>query len=327
MKRREFIAVLGGVAAWVSAGIATAQDWPTRPVTLVVPYAAGSASDIAARSLAPRLSEVLGQQVIIEDIGGAGGMTASARVAKAAPDFYQFVIGNAGTHAQNQTLYKHPMYNAATDFAPVVLIATNSYVLIVNKGFPANNLKEFVAYAQTNRAKMQYGSAGTGSGIHLACVLLNAAIGVDVTHVPYRGSPAAVQDLIGGRIDYLCPIIASAVPLIKSGTVRALAVLSKDRSPILPGVASAHEQGLIDFTVDGWWAFFMPKGTPTAIVQKLHDATVATIDTPSVQERMKQIGADLVAPERRSPEYLQKFVESEIEKWASPIKASGVSTE
>jgi tripartite-type tricarboxylate transporter receptor subunit TctC len=327
MKRRAFIAALGGAAASVSAGIATAEDWPTRPVTLVVPYAAGSASDIAARSLAPRLSEVLGQQVIIEDIGGAGGMTASARVAKAAPDFYQFVIGNAGSHAQNQTLYKHPMYNAATDFAPVGLIATNSYALIVNKGFPANNLREFVAYAKANQAKMQYGSAGAGSGIHLACVLLNAAIGVDVTHIPYRGSPAAVQDLIGGRIDYLCPIIGSVVPLIESGTVRALAVLSKDRSAILPDVASAHEQGLTDFTVDGWWAFFMPKGTPAAIVQKLHDATVVTMDTPSVQERMKQIGADLVASERRSPEYLQKFVESEIEKWAAPIKASGVSTE
>lgn len=327
MNRRAFIAGLGGAAAWVSAGIATAEDWPTRPVTLVVPYAAGSASDIAARSLAPRLSEVLGQQVIIEDIGGAGGMTASARVAKAAPDFYQFVIGNAGTHAQNQTLYKHPLYNAATDFAPVVLIATNSYALIVNKGFPANNLREFVAYAKANQAKMQYGSAGTGSGIHLACVLLNAAIGVDVTHIPYRGSPAAVQDLIGGRIDYLCPIIASVVPLIESETVRALAVLSKDRSAILPDVASAREQGLTDFTVDGWWAFFMPKGTPAAIVQKLHDATVATMDSPSVQERMKQIGADLVASERRSPEYLQKFVENEIEKWSAPIKASGVSTE
>lgn len=327
MNRRAFIAGLGGAAAWVSAGIATAEDWPTRPVTLVVPYAAGSASDIAARSLAPRLSEVLGQQVIIEDIGGAGGMTASARVAKAAPDFYQFVIGSAGTHAQNQTLYKHPLYNAATDFAPVVLIATNSYALIVNKGFPANNLREFVAYAKANQAKMQYGSAGTGSGIHLACVLLNAAIGVDVTHIPYRGSPAAVQDLIGGRIDYLCPIIASVVPLIASETVRALAVLSKDRSAILPDVASAYEQGLTDFTVDGWWAFFMPKGTPAAIVQKLHDATVATMDSPSVQERMKQIGADLVASERRSPEYLQKFVENEIEKWSAPIKASGVSTE
>ena len=319
--------VVSFFATWLMAGLAAAQDWPTKPVTLVVPYAAGSASDIAARSLAPRLSEVLGQQVIIEDVGGAGGMTAAARVARAAPDFYQFVLGNAGTHAQNQTLFKKPLYNAAVDFAPVILIATNSYVLIVNRDFPGNDLQQFIAYAKANEAKMQYGSAGAGSGIHLACMLLNAAIGVDVTHVPYRGSPAAVQDLIGGRIDYLCPVIASAVPLIESGTVKALAVLSGARSQVLPEIASATEQGLKDFTVDGWWAFFMPKGTPPTIIQKLHDATVATIDTPSVQERMKQIGADLVAPELRSPEYLQKFVESEIERWALPIKASGIAME
>lgn len=316
------------IAALVaSAPAAMAQDWPTRPVTMVVPYAAGSPSDVFARVLAPRLSELLGRPVLIENIAGAGGMTGSARVAKAAPDFHQFVLGNTGTHAQNQTLYKQPLYNAANDFAPVALIATGAYVLIARNDLPAANLQGFVRYAKANQAKMQYGSAGAGSGVHLACVLLNAAIGVDVTHVPYRGSPAALQDLIGGRIDYMCTVDASALPHIESKTVKAIAVLAKSGSPILPNVASAHAQGLTDFGVDVWWAFFSPKGTPATIVQKLHDATVATMDTPSVQQRLKEIGADLVTPERRSPDYLKTFVESEIEKWAGPVKASGLSIE
>jgi tripartite-type tricarboxylate transporter receptor subunit TctC len=171
---------------------------------------------------------------------------------------------------------------------------------------------------------MHFGSAGVGSGIHLACVLLNSAIGVNVTHVPYRGSPAAIQDLIAGRIDYMCPVDASAVPYVESKAVKAIAVLGTKGSAILPNVASANAQGLPDFAVEGWWAFFLPKGAPAAIVQKLHDATVAMMNTPSVQARLKTIGADIVTPERRSQEYLKKFVESEIEKWAGPVKASGV---
>jgi tripartite-type tricarboxylate transporter receptor subunit TctC len=317
---RLIAAIMALVGACASAA---AQEWPTRPVTLVVPYAAGSATDIVARTIAPRLSELLGQPVIIENIAGAGGMTASARVARAAPDFHQFVLGNLGTHAQNQTLYKKPLYNAAVDFAPVALIATNSFALIARNDLPAHDLQEFIAYAKANQANMQYGSAGAGSGLHLACVLLNAAIGVNTTHVPYRGSPAAMQDLIPGRIDYLCPVVGSVIAQIESKTVKALAVLTKSRSPILPGVASAHEQGLADFDVSGWWALFLPKGAPAAIIQKLHDATVAMMSTPSVQVRMKDIGADLVPPERSSPQYLQGLVESEIQKWAAPIKSVG----
>lgn len=294
---------------------------------MVAPGTPGSPSDVLARLLAPRLSELLGQPVLVENIGGAGGMTGAARVARAAPDFHQFMLGNAGTHAQNQTLYKHPLYNAATDFAPVTLIATGAYVLIARKDLPPNNLPEFIQYARANQATMQYGSSGAGSGVHLACVLLNAAVGIEVTHVPYRGSPAAIQDLLGGRIDYVCTVDATALAHIESGSVKAIAVLTKDGSPILPNVASAHAQGLADFGVDAWWAFFLPKGAPAAVIEKLHDATVATMNTPSVQQRLKDIGANLVAPDRRSPEYLKKFVESEIEKWAGPVRASGVLIE
>jgi len=263
--------------------------------------------------------------VIIENVGGAGGMTGASRVARAAPDGYQFVLGTAGTHAQNQTLYKNALYNAAADFAPVALIVEQPMVLVARKDLRADNLREFIAYAEANRAKMQFGSAGTGAASHLACVLLNAAIGINVTHIPYRGSGPAMQDLIAGRIDYQCTTSTNSIPQIEGGLVKALAILSRDRSPMLPALASAEEQGLADFEAGTWDAFFLPKGTPAAIVRKLHDATVATMETPWVQERLKELGTSVPSPERRSPQYLQMFVESEIEKWAGPIKGSGVS--
>src|SRR5713101_1985250 len=173
------------VGALVPIAPALAQDWPTRPVTMIVPFAAGGPADTVGRILAPRLSELLGQQVIVENVGGAGGMTGSDRVAKAAPDGYQFVLGNLGTHAQNQSLYKKPMYNALADFAPVALVTDQSLVLVARKDFPADTLPEFIAYAKANQSKLQYGSAGVGGSNHLACLLLNAAIGIQVTHVPY----------------------------------------------------------------------------------------------------------------------------------------------
>jgi tripartite-type tricarboxylate transporter receptor subunit TctC len=322
----EVIAIALALGALTPA-FAAAQDWPTRPLTMIVPLAAGSGIDVLGRILAPRLSEILGQQVIVENVSGAGGMTGASRVARAVPDGYQFLLGGTGTHAQNQTLYKHQLYNAATDFAPVALVAEQPIVLIARNEIPANNLKEFIAYAKANQGKMQYGSAGAGSAAHLACVLLNAAIGVDVTHIPYRGGGPAMQDLIAGRIDYQCPLIAIAIQQIEGKTVKPITILSRNRSPSLPDLASAHEQGLINFDASNWSGFFLPRDTPKAIVQKLHDATVASMNTPVVQARLKEIGADLVTPERTSPAYLQRFVESEIEKWAAPIKASGVTGE
>ena len=306
-------------------GPALSQDWPARTVTMVVPFAAGGPADTVGRILAPGLSELLGQQVVIENVGGSGGMAGSYRVARAAPDGYQFALGNVGTHAANQTFYKNPLYNAATDFAPVMLIAQTPLVLLARKNLPADNLSEFVTYAKANQATMQYGSGGAGSASHLACVLLNAAIGINVTHVPYRGAAPAIQDLIAGRIDYQCPDTPFAIPQIQSRMVKAIAILTRDRSPGLPAQASAHEQGLTNFDASNWFAAFFPKGTPAVAIDKLHGAILATIATPAVKMRMQQIGADLVTGERSSPNYLQSFVESEIDKWAGPIKASGIS--
>src|SRR5262245_60902051 len=324
--RRQFLHLAAGAAALSGlTGITLAQEWPTRPITMLVTVAAGGGGDVLARILTPRLSELLGRQIIVENDGRAGGMPGVARVAKAAPDGYLFVVGSVGTFAANQALYKNPLYNAATDFAPVTLVSEQPFVLVTRKDFPASNLQEFMAYAQANQSKMQYGSPGTGSSGHLACLLLNGALAINVTHVPYRSGAQAMQDLLAGRIDYSCNFIVTALPQIDGGTVKGLAAMTRERTSLLANLPSAHEQGLTNFDTSSWNAFFLPKGTPPAIIQKLHDATVATMEAPAVQERLKEIGATVVVPERRSQEYLKKFVENEIEKWAAPIKASGVS--
>jgi len=326
--RRQFLHLAAGaVVVSCSPQSALAQDWPTRPLTMVVSFAAGSGSDILGRILGPRLAEVLGRPVIIENVGGAGGMTGTSRVARAQPDGYQFILGNAGTHAVNQTLYKNPPYNAVTDFEPVALVAEQPIVLIARKDLPPNNLQELTSYARANQSRMQYASPGVGSTPHLACVLLNAAIGVDVTHIPYRGAAQAVQDVIAGRLDYQCSTAAALAPQIEGRLVKGIAILTKERSPVLPELPSAHEQGLTNFDTGTWYAFFLPKGTPKNIVQKLHNATAATLDTPSIQQRLRETSFDPVARERRSPEYLKKLVDTEIVKWAGPIKSGGISAE
>jgi tripartite-type tricarboxylate transporter receptor subunit TctC len=321
-------AILVGLAALLTGTTpANAQSWPSRPVTMVVPFAPGGAVDVMGRILSARLSEVLGQQVIIENVGGAGGATGAYRVAKAAPDGYEMVLGSVGTHAQSQSLYKKPLYNAATDFAPAALIAELPLIVVARKNLPANDLQEFIAYARTNQAMMHYGSAGVGSADHLTCVLFNATIGIDVTHVPYRGGQPAMQDLIAGRIDYVCNIITTALPEIEGRLIKPIAITTKNRSPLLPDLASADEQGLKGFDAYTWNAIFFPKRTPDAIVSRLNAAVQEVLATPAVQARLKGIGANIVAPERRSPEYLGRFVASEIEKWAGPIKASGATAD
>jgi tripartite-type tricarboxylate transporter receptor subunit TctC len=202
LPRRIFLHLAAGGAALPAVSrITWAQTYPTRPITMVIPFAAGGPLDTGGRLVAPRLSELLGQQVIVENVVGAGGMTGAARVAKATPDGYQFVLGNSATHAQNQSLYKKPMYNSAIDFSPVSVIYNSTAVLVARKDFPAKTLGEFITYVKANRATLQYGSAGAGSASHTACMLLNSLIGVSLTHVPYRGAAPAMQDLVGGRID------------------------------------------------------------------------------------------------------------------------------
>jgi tripartite-type tricarboxylate transporter receptor subunit TctC len=322
--RRIFVAL---ALALTLTTPAPAQDWPSRPMTMVVAYAAGGPVDTIARLFGQRLSEVLGQQVVIENIGGAGGMVGASRVAKAPPDGYNFLFGGLSNLAQNQTLYKQPLYNAATDFTPVGLVTDSPRVLIARKDIPANTLAEFIAYAKANKDKSQYGSAGGGSGSHVCALLLDGVIGSRITHVPYRGAGPAMQDLIAGRLDYMAEQISTAVQQIDAGTVKGIAILGPDRVPVLPKLQSAKEAGLGEFDCGAWAALVLPLNTPDAIVRKLNKAAGETIDTPMVRERYAGLGVTVVPPQRRSPEYLAKFIPTEIEKWAGPIKASGVSGE
>ena len=309
------------------AAVASAEDYPSRPITMVIPFAAGGPTDVLGRVVADRMSQLLGQQVVVENVGGAGGMTGVQRVAQSPPDGYTIALGTVGTHAQNQTLYKRPLYNAATDFTPVALMAQVPLVLIARKDLPVNNLQEFIAYTRANQGKMSFGSAGAGSATHLGCLLLNAAMGVDIQHVPYRGTGPAMQDLAAGRIDYLCEIVTTALPQIQGGTVKSIAMLSLDRSPVLPNLPTANESGLPKFEAYTWNAIFLPKGAPREIVNKLHDAIAETMKTPTVKSRLEGLGVMIVPPEKETPEYLDQFVKSEIEKWAAPIRASGAEVE
>jgi tripartite-type tricarboxylate transporter receptor subunit TctC len=319
------IAVIG--LSLAAAGMARAQNFPVRPMTMIIPFAAGGPTDVLGRMVAARMSEVLGQQVVVENVGGAGGMTGSKRVADAKPDGYSFVLGTVGTHAQGQTLYKKPLYNAVNDFTPVALVAQVPIILVARKDLPANDFKEFVAYAKANQSKMSYGSAGAGSATHLGCVLLNHVIGTNITHVPYRGTGPAMQDLAGGRIDFLCEIITTAKPQVDGGTVKALAIFDKQRSPALPNLPTALEQGTPDLEAYTWNAIFLPKGVPADIVKKLNDAVLESIKTPLVRERLEGLGAVVASPAEATPEHLGQLVKREIEKWAVPIKASGVTVE
>jgi tripartite-type tricarboxylate transporter receptor subunit TctC len=332
MRRRAFIAALGGVAAWLlvasaMSDSARAEDWPDRLITMVVPYAAGGPVDTVGRIMAAGLSEKLRQQVVIENVGGAGGMTGSSRVAKAVPDGYTLLLGGLAVLGLVPNLYKKPLYNPVTDFAPVSLFADSARILITRKDFPADNFKDFIAYAQANHATMQFGSSGAGSGLHICAVLLNIAMGTTMTHVPYRGSAPAMQDLLGGRIDFMCEQISTAFPQIQSGAVKAIVTLGPERAPVLPELPTAQERGLPDLDCGTWSAFVFPKGTPEAIVRRLAGATSEVVDTPLVRERFTSVGVTVAAQERRSPEYLARFIPRELKKWAAPIAASGASAD
>jgi len=322
------LAMIAAVMALLAAtSAASAQDWPTRPMTLVVPFAAGGSSDAIARIVADGLRAELGQPVLVENVGGAGGMLGSSRIAKARPDGYQFVLGNAGTHAQNQSVYRKPLYNAATDFTPVGLVVDQTLLLLTRKDFPADDLRGFMTYAKANQDRLQFGSAGVGGSNHLGCLLLNAAIGIEVAHVPYRSGAQALQDMLAGRIDYQCASLPIALPQVRAKAVKALATLSKTQTSSLPELATAQEQGLAGFDASGWYALFLPAGTPAEIVQKLNRALIATLQTPRIKDRLQDIGCDLFAPDRSTPQYLGGFLAAEIEKWARATKASGIQLE
>jgi tripartite-type tricarboxylate transporter receptor subunit TctC len=323
MRATIFATVVSTLTVWVQP--AAAQEWPARPVTIVVPFAAGGQVDVLGRLVAAGLGEVLGQQVVVENVGGAGGMIGANRIAKAAPDGYQMLMGSVSNLAQGQSLYKAPLYSALNDFTPVALIGEAPLVLATRKDLPAANLQEFIAYAKANAEKMQYASAGTGSSTHLGCVLLNLSIGINITHVPYRGGGPVMQDMIAGRVDYSCNVITSALPQVKSGLIKALATLSRERAKTLPDLPTAHEQGLKDFDVGTWNAVMLPAKAPAPLVAKLNAAIGKVLANPVYASRAENAGITFASPERRSVEYLARFHREEVDKWARTTKAAGIA--
>jgi tripartite-type tricarboxylate transporter receptor subunit TctC len=291
---------------------------------MVIAFAAGGPLDTLGRNLQPYLIEALGQNVIIENIPGGGGTVGSLRVSNAAADSHMFTLGSIGTHAIGQSMHKKPPYNAVTDFSPVMLVADAPQVLLVRKDLPANNLKEFAAYAKANQDKMQHGSGGAGTSSHVGCVLMNQVLGVKVTHIPYRGGGPAMQDLLAGRVDYICNYISTALPSHRAKTAKVLATLNKQRVPTLPDVPTAEEQGFKDLEISAWNAIYMPKNTPPAYVAKLNAALNKALSNPALKKRLEDIGLEVPVPERRTPEYLAKFTADEIKRWAVPVHASGV---
>src|SRR4051812_25802611 len=304
----------------------SAQTLKSGTLSLVVPFAAGGPSDVAGRILAQGLADTLGQTVVVENPVGGGGTVGSLRVSRSTPDGSQFVLGNNGTHSWSQSLYKNPPYDTLKDFTPLGLAVESPRVIIVPNSLPANTLPEFIAYVKVNQDKIQFASAGAGSASHVSCILLNAMLGVNVTHVPYRGLGPAIQDLIAGRVQYICDSVSTSKPQIEGGQVKAIATTGLKRSPALPNIPTAKEQGL-DFDVLTWQGLFLAKDTPQPIVNQLSQAMSKALDLPSLRGRFEPLGEEVPAADRRSPEYFKQFVAGEIARWSGPIKASGVTVE
>jgi tripartite-type tricarboxylate transporter receptor subunit TctC len=317
---------IAACAALALAASAGAQTLKSGTLFLVVPFAPGGPSDVAGRILAAGMAEALGQQVVVENPVGGGGTVGSLRVSRGTPDGSQLVLGNNGTHSWSQSLYKNPPYDAIKDFTPLGLAVESPRVIIVPKDLPANTLQEFIAYVKANQDKIQFASAGAGSASHVSCILFNAMLGVNVTHVPYRGLGPAMQDLIAGRVQYICDSVSTSKPQIEGGHVKAVTTTGLKRSPALPAIPTAKEQGL-DFDVLTWQGLFLAKDTPKPVLAKLSAGFSKALDLPSLRERFGTIGEEIPSPERRTPEYFSQFVSGEIARWSGPIKASGVTVE
>jgi tripartite-type tricarboxylate transporter receptor subunit TctC len=324
MLSRAYVFTIALLVA-AAQGPASAQDWPSRPLTLVVPWAAGGGTDVMGRIMARRMSEILGQQVVVENVAGAGGMIGSTHAAKAAPDGYTFVFGSR-SDAINMTLYRQRTYSLQDDLAPVVLVADQPTILVARKDLPVDGLKDFIAYVKRNEAGIRLGSAGIGATGFVDCAIFNGMIGVRLQAIPYRGSGPAMADLIRGQFDYFCTISGSAAGPLQNNLIKGIAAFRHHRLPSLPTLPTASEQGM-DFDASTWFGFLVPRATPAAIIKRLHDASVAAMDTPSVQEQLAVNGTYVVAPEKRSTEYFQSMIAPEIEKNAAPLIAAGMSVE
>ncbi|MFG1191913.1 tripartite tricarboxylate transporter substrate binding protein BugD [Xanthobacter flavus] len=320
---RMLSAALALAAAIGFSAAATAQDYPTRPITMVVPFAAGGPTDTVARLVAESMSKTLGQQVIVENVGGAGGTRGAGQVAKAAPDGYTILLHHIG-QATAATLYRKLPYNPATDFEAVGLVTAVPMTMIGKPGFAPKTMAEAVDYVKANKDKVTYGNAGVGSASHLCGMLFMSSIGTQMTTVPYQGTGPAMNDLVGGQIDLMCDQTTNTTGQIKGGKVKAYAVTTKDHVKSLPDLPTMQESGLKDFEVAVWHGIYAPKGTPKAIVDKLNAALDVALNDPKVVARFADLGTEPEPKDRRSPAFHKDFVIAEIAKWKPVIQSAGV---
>jgi tripartite-type tricarboxylate transporter receptor subunit TctC len=320
---RRLIAFSGLILALVVAGdgLAFAQNYPTRPVTMIVPFAAGGPTDVTARIVSEHMSRTIGQQIVIENVVGAGGTTGSTRAKRANADGYTLIMGHMGTHAASVGLYPNLAYNPETDFEPIGLVAGTPILILAKKDFPAKDLKEFVAYVKANSDKLNEAHAGVGSVSFTTCTLLNSLLGAKPTRVPFTGTGPSMNALIAGQVDYMCDQIVNVVPQVQAGNIKGLAIATAQRNPALPNVPTTTEAGLPEFKVSAWNAVFAPKGTPPAVIEKINSALSKALDDESVRKRLLDLGSDIPSGAGRSRQALADLVKSEVARWTPILKA------
>ncbi len=328
MKRRTFLRVAAGAAVLPAASrIASAQAWPARNITLIVPFAPGGATDVSARLVAEHMTRTLGQQVVIQNLAGAGGTTGSTRAMRSEPDGYTILMGHVGTHAVAPSLYANLAYKPDADFEPIGLVSEFPMLIVARPNFPPKDLKEFVTYVRANHAKLNVGHAGVGSVFFITNILLDSILKVRPTMVPFNGGLPAMNALISGQVDYLCADATTAAPQLEGGKIKAYAIASPQRNPTLPNVPTTVEAGLPEFQTSAWFALFAPKGTPKPILDRLSDALDKALDDDVTGKRMAALASDIPAKPRRGQQPLQALVKSEIARWTPVIEAARVKVE
>jgi tripartite-type tricarboxylate transporter receptor subunit TctC len=327
MKRRELLAAAGVAGLMGIAPGVRAQAYPSKPITVVVPFAAGGPTDALARVLCQKMSETLGQQMVVENIGGAGGTIGVNKAAKATPDGYTLLFTHMGTLAVNIALYKSLPYDSQKDLEPIGLGGTNPMVLVTKKDLPAKTFQEFMAYVKANQKKVQYGMAGIGAASHLGGLMLNSMMKVEVLEIPYKGTGPALNDLVSGTFDYMVDQAVNVLSQISSGNIKALGVSTLKRLPQLPDVPTIDEAGLKGYEVTIWNGFFGPKGMAKEQIAKVNDALVKTLADATVSKRLTELAVDLPNKEEAAPEALRALLKASIDKWVPAVQAAGVKPE